>query len=105
MEVTFHHLSVKERFCGRGEVNEARVVGHNKISFEFASNRRTQDAGFLYFVRCIDDDSIALTQSCSKPIGSEPQMIQVYCTLHNTNNNYELSPAAKWIGLQPYYCS
>ena len=65
VEITFHHLNVKERFCGRGEFGQSKVVGHNKLSFEFASNRHIQDLGFLYTVRCLDsnvDDGAAIAE-------------------------------------------
>ena len=81
VEVTYHHLGQKERFCGARELGQLHLVGHNKISFEFVSNRRTEAGGFLYFVQCFDEDitdqDTAVTESCSKPPGSQPRRIMV----------------------------
>ena len=80
VEITFPHLNLKKRFCGRGEFGESRVVGHNKILFEFASNRRVEDLGFLYTIRCLDSNlehGASIAEYCNKPLGSQPPIIRV----------------------------
>ena len=54
VEIRFRNLETKPRFCGSGEVGEVHVDGSNEMTFEFASNRRTEKGGFLYFVTCTD---------------------------------------------------
>ena len=54
VELTYKNLNTKQRFCGTGEVGEVHVDGLDELTFEFASNRRTEHDGFLYFVTCID---------------------------------------------------
>jgi hypothetical protein len=79
VEITFPHLNLKKRFCGRGEFGESRVVGHNKILFEFASNRRVEDLGFLYTIRCLDSNlehGASIAEYCNKPLGSQPPIIR-----------------------------
>ena len=80
VEITYHHLNEKARFCGSGQLGEVHIVGHNKITFDFASNRRGESAGFLYFVRCFNEsisDTTAESESCTKPHTSLPPTTSV----------------------------
>ena len=54
MEITFRDLGTTQRFCGSGEIGEVHVDGSNEMRLEFASNRQTEQGGFLYFVTCAD---------------------------------------------------
>jgi hypothetical protein len=54
VEITLNNLGTAPRICGSGEVGEVHADGANEMTLEFASNRRTEDGGFLYFVTCAD---------------------------------------------------
>jgi hypothetical protein len=54
VEITLNNLGTAPRICGSGEVGEVHADGSNAMTLEFASNRRTEDGGFLYFVTCAD---------------------------------------------------
>ena len=54
MEITLKNLGTTPRFCGSGEVGQVHVDGASEMFVEFASNRRTESDGFLYFVTCAD---------------------------------------------------
>ena len=30
--------------------------GSNELTFEFSTNRKTEDSGFLYFIQCVDPE-------------------------------------------------
>ena len=107
VEMTFRNLKAKPRFCGSGEVGEVHVDGSNEMAFEFASNRRTEKGGFLYFVTCTDPSfdqnavNFGIVPTSKKPAGininacsapltrfQRPTFIQVYfiafifCIIH-----------------------
>lgn len=54
VQVGLRNLGNSERFCGIGEVNEIHVDGAEEMTIEFASNRKTETGGFLYFISCVN---------------------------------------------------
>ena len=69
-----HHTRGSHKLCGRREPNTVYADGSNEMHIEFVSNRRSQSAGFQYFVTCInpgfdinsEDDDV----ECTSPPGN-----------------------------------